>query len=166
MIGRRSLLKYAGLSLLSARCRARACAAGGRRHAKRRTIRCASRPAWSNWRPSHIVSTTLYNGQFPGPLLRVQGRAAGRRRYLQRYRHAGTGPLARADDPERRRWRRRGRHAVRAGARHAPDRLRAQAVGVSLLSHPCRRRRRSQPRHLHRPGRAGLHRAEEQSGRL
>ena len=31
----------------------------------------------------HIVSTTLYNGQFPGPLVRLNGRQKGRCRYLQ-----------------------------------------------------------------------------------
>ena len=50
--------------------------------------------------PDHIVSTTLYNGQFPGPLLRFKEGAAGRCRCLQRYRHAGAGALARANDPE------------------------------------------------------------------
>jgi FtsP/CotA-like multicopper oxidase with cupredoxin domain len=54
--------------------------------------------------PDHIVSTTLYNGQFPGPLLRFK---EGQRVVddLQRHRYPGTGSLARPDDPERRRWR-------------------------------------------------------------
>ena len=38
--------------------------------------------------PEHIVSTTLYNGQFPGPLLRFKEGAARLRRYAQRHRHA------------------------------------------------------------------------------
>ena len=32
----------------------------------------ASPTGWSNLRPDHIVSTKLYNGQFPGPLLRLK----------------------------------------------------------------------------------------------
>ena len=35
--------------------------------------------------PEHIVSTTLYNGQFPGPLVRLKEGKQGRSRYLQRY---------------------------------------------------------------------------------
>src|SRR5262249_47536984 len=56
--------------------------------------------------PEHIVSTTLYNGQFPG--------------------HAGTGPLARPDHPERGRWCSGRGHTLRAGTRDASDRLRTQ----------------------------------------
>ncbi len=69
----------------------------------------------------HLVSTTLYNGQFPGPLLRLQQGRRTSHRHLQRHRHTRARSLARADDPERCRRGRRGRLAVRAAARHAPD---------------------------------------------
>jgi hypothetical protein len=64
------------------------------------TLRIATGPVELS--SEHIVSTTLYNGQFPRPLIRLQ---EGKRfccRCLQRHRRAGTRPLARADDPERR----------------------------------------------------------------
>ena len=38
--------------------------------------------------PDHIVSTTLYNGQFSGPLLRFNEGQRVRCRYPQRYRYA------------------------------------------------------------------------------
>ena len=94
------------------------------------TTRCASPPAWSSWPRTHRLDDALQR-----PVSRtaaaLQGRPAGRRRRLQRHRHAGTGALARPDDPERRGRRGRGRHAVRAGARHAPHRIRAEARRAS-----------------------------------
>jgi FtsP/CotA-like multicopper oxidase with cupredoxin domain len=49
--------------------------------------------------PEHIVSTTLYNNKFPGPLLRFR---EGQRVVIDIYNDTDTpelGPLARADDP-------------------------------------------------------------------
>ncbi len=163
-IDRRSLLKAAGAaSLIGAAPRALGCRTRNQRkgglHAAHRHR--AGRAGAGPHRLDHALQRPV-----SGPAAALQGRTAGRRRYLQRHRHAGTGALARPDDSERRRRRRGGRHALRPGARHAPHRLRAEDRGLPLLSHACRGRRRSQPRHLHRPGGAGLHRAEEQSRRL
>ena len=75
--------------------------------------------------PDHIVSTTLYNGQFPGPLLRF---TEGRRVIVDIYNDTDTPELVHWHgqiDPQRCRRRGRGRHALHPGARHAPDRLHA-----------------------------------------
>ena len=116
--------------------------------------------------PEHIVSTTLYNGQFPGPLLRFK---EGQRVVVDI--HNDT------DTPELVHW--HGQMipsdvdgAAEEGTPFVPPHgmrrisFRAEARGISLLSHACRGRRRSEPRHLHGPGGAGLHRTEEQSRRL
>ena len=98
--------------------------------------------------PDHIVSTTLYNGQFPGPLLRPVP--------MHQLRRIGivvdidNDP----DDPERRRRRCRGRLAVCAGARDAADLVRAEAVRLPVLSHARRGRGRSEPVAL-TPARSG-----------
>ena len=114
--------------------------------------------------PEHIVSTTLYNGQFPGPLLRFkEGKRVGRR-CLQRHRHAGT--------------------VCTGTARFVPSDVDGAAEEGTPYIPPHGMRRiafvpkpagfrfyhthvvaggRSQSRHLHRPGRSGLHRAERTS---
>jgi FtsP/CotA-like multicopper oxidase with cupredoxin domain len=83
MIDRRSVLKYAGLlPLLRAARAVRAARAAG---AVPRLARAAGEAAHESadytvriatglveLAPDHIVSTTLYNGQFPGPLLRFK----------------------------------------------------------------------------------------------
>ena len=116
--------------------------------------------------PEHIVSTTLYNGQFPGPLLRFK---EGQRVTVDV--HNDT------DTPELVHWHGQmipsdvdgaAEEGTPSCARpwHAPHRVRPEAGRFPLLPHPRRRRRRSEPRHLHGTSRAGLHRAEERSGRL
>jgi FtsP/CotA-like multicopper oxidase with cupredoxin domain len=68
-IDRRSLLKVAALSPLVGPASRLARAAGGSINAKADySLRIAT--GLVELAPDHIVSTTLYNGQFPGPLLR------------------------------------------------------------------------------------------------
>jgi len=54
--------------------------------------------------PDRIISTTTYNGQFPGPTTALQRRAESPSRHLQRYRYAGAAALARPVPVRRRRW--------------------------------------------------------------
>jgi FtsP/CotA-like multicopper oxidase with cupredoxin domain len=69
MIDRRSLLKYAGLMPLMGAMPPLARAAGDAASEKADyTLRIGT--GLVELAPDHIVSTTLYNGQFPGPLLR------------------------------------------------------------------------------------------------
>ena len=70
-IDRRSLLKYAALAPF-ADFLPRLALAGGENTAERAdyTLRIAT--GLVELAPGHIVSTTLYNGQFPGPLLRFK----------------------------------------------------------------------------------------------
>ena len=69
-IDRRSLLKYAGFIPLLAALPREAFAADDAEKADY-TLRIAT-PGSSSFRSDHIVSTTLYNGQFPGPLVRLK----------------------------------------------------------------------------------------------
>jgi FtsP/CotA-like multicopper oxidase with cupredoxin domain len=69
MIDRRSLLKYAGLVPLIGALPREASAAGDAEKADY-TLRIAT--GLVELSPDHIVSTTLYNGQFPGPLIRLK----------------------------------------------------------------------------------------------
>lgn len=70
-IDRRSLLRYAGLAPLIAAAPPLARAAGeGAAEKPDYTLRIAT--GLVELSPEHIVSTTLYNGQFPGPLIRLQ----------------------------------------------------------------------------------------------
>jgi FtsP/CotA-like multicopper oxidase with cupredoxin domain len=66
MIGRRSLLKHAGYLPLASALPRRASAAEPANYA----LRIAT--GLVELAPDHIISTTLYNGQFPGPLLRFR----------------------------------------------------------------------------------------------
>ena len=112
--------------------------------------------------PTHIVSTTVYNDQFPGPLLRFK---EGQRVVIDV--HNDT------DTPELVHWH---------GQLVPSDVDGASEEGTPFVpAHGMRRvvfvprpagfrfyhthvfgRRGPQPRHLYGPGRAGLHRAEEQ----
>jgi hypothetical protein len=71
MIDRRSLLKYAGLMPLIGAV-PRLARAGGEEGAEKAdyTLRIAAGRV--ELAPGHVVPTTLYNGQFPGPLLRFK----------------------------------------------------------------------------------------------
>ena len=69
MIDRRSFLKYAGLvPLLGAAPRLAFAAAETASEKADYTLRIGT--GLVELAPDRIVSTTLYNGQFPGPLLR------------------------------------------------------------------------------------------------
>ena len=71
MIDRRSLLRYAGLAPLMGAVPRLAWAAGELTAEKADyTLRIGT--GLVELAPDHIVSTTLYNGQFPGPLLRFR----------------------------------------------------------------------------------------------
>ncbi len=70
-MGRRSILKLAGLSALAASLPRWACASGQEAsHTADYTLRIGT--GLIELAPDHIVSTALYNGQFPGPLLRLK----------------------------------------------------------------------------------------------
>ena len=164
-IDRRSLLKYAALApFVSAVAPIGRTAEEGANAKADYTLRI--RTGLVELSPEHIVSTTLYNGQFPGPLLRFK---EGQRVVVDV--HNDT------DTPELVHW--HGQMipsdvdgAAEEGTPFVPahgiaaDLIRAEAVRLSLLSHPRRGRRRPEPRHLHRSGRPGLHRTATQSGRL
>ena len=102
------------------------------------TTPCGLRTALSSSAPDHIVSTTLYNGQFPGPLLRFK---EGQRVVVDIHNDTDTPELVHwhgqliPSDVDGAAGR---RHAVRAAARHAPHRVRAQPGGFSLLPYACR----------------------------
>src|SRR6516225_1759835 len=145
MMDRRAFLRYAGLvPLIGARPRLAFGVDETTAEKADYTLRIGT--GLVELAPDHIVSTTLYNGQFPGPLLRPVP--------MHQLRRIGivvdidNDP----DDPERRRRRCRGRLAVCAGARDAADLVRAEAVRLPVLSHARRGRGRSEPWHLHRPG--------------
>src|SRR6516162_6740134 len=70
MIDRRSLLKYAGLVPFILTEPRLASAADEATEKAGYTLRIAT--GLVELAPQHIVSTTLYNGQFPGPLLRLE----------------------------------------------------------------------------------------------
>jgi FtsP/CotA-like multicopper oxidase with cupredoxin domain len=71
MIDRRSLLKHAGLvSLMGAMPRFARGAVEAAAEKADYTLRIGT--GLVELAPDHIVSTTLYNGQFPGPLLRFK----------------------------------------------------------------------------------------------
>ena len=84
--------------------------------------------------PDRIISTTTYNGQFPGPLIRLK---EGQRVIVDihnGYRLTGTAALARSDRSGRCRWSQRGGHALHPGAWDAPHRIDAEANGLPFLS--------------------------------
>jgi FtsP/CotA-like multicopper oxidase with cupredoxin domain len=74
--------------------------------------------------PDHIVSTTLYNGQFPGPLIRFK---EGQRAVVDIYNDTDVPELVHGG----------GRHALRACAGIPADQLCPKTRRLPLLSHPC-----------------------------
>ena len=110
--------------------------------------------------PDRIISTTTYNGQFPGPLLRFK---EGQQVVVDI--HNDT------DTPEQLHWhgqtvaggcgrRLRGGNAVHSGPWHAPHRFTPGPAGLRFYHTPSDARRRSVRRAIWRTGRHGLHRAE------
>jgi FtsP/CotA-like multicopper oxidase with cupredoxin domain len=82
MVDRRSVFKYAGLvSFLGAVPRLATAADEVVAERADYTLRIGA--GLVELSPDHIVSTPLYNGQFPGPLLRLKEGAAGGCRYPQ-----------------------------------------------------------------------------------
>ena len=114
--------------------------------------------------PDHIVSTTVYNGQFPGPLIRFK---EGQRVVVDI--HNDT------DMPELVHWHGQmipsdvdgaaEEGTPSSGTWHAAHRFIPSPAGFRFYHTQCCRRR-PQPRHLYRPGGARLHRAQERSRRL
>ena len=116
--------------------------------------------------PNRIISTTTYNGQFPGPLLRFK---------------EGT-PVTidihnQTDTPEQLHW--HGQFlptdvdgAAEEGTPFIPAHgsrritVRPEAVRVSLLPYPRPRGGQFERGTVHRPGRSGVYRAEEQPRQL
>jgi FtsP/CotA-like multicopper oxidase with cupredoxin domain len=89
MIGRRSLLRYAGVvPLLGAAPRLALAADEAAEEKSDYTLRIAT--GLVELAPDHVVSTTLYNGQFPGPLLRLK---EGRRVVVDIYNDTDTPEL-------------------------------------------------------------------------
>ena len=86
-VDRRSLLKYSAALPLASMAGGIARAADTAESSERAdyTLRIAT--GLVELSPEHIVSTTLYNGQFPGPLMRLTEGKTGRCRYRQRHRH-------------------------------------------------------------------------------
>ena len=79
MIDRRSLLKYAGLLPLMG-VAPRLARADDQVTTEKPDYTLRIGTGLVELAPDHIVSTALYNGEFPGPLLRFkEGQRAGRR---------------------------------------------------------------------------------------
>ena len=152
---RRSFLKYSGLASLTGAVAGFTRAAGQPAPEKADyTLRIGT--GLVELGPEHIVSTTLYNGQFPGPLLRFK---EGQRVVVDIYNDTDTPELVHWHGQIIQRCRRGGggRIAVHTCASNAPDCVYAEALWFPLLSHPRCRRSRPESRHLHRAGRGGLH---------
>ncbi|MGA7324867.1 MAG: multicopper oxidase domain-containing protein [Rhodomicrobium sp.] len=161
-INRRTLLKAAGTaSLLGALPRALRAAGPQTAEKADYTLRIAT--GLVELGPEHIVSTTLYNGQFPGPLLRLK---EGRRVTIDIYNDTDEPELVHphgliipidadgaAEEGSPRAW-------------HAPHLFCAEAFRISVLSHACGAGKQSKPGHLYRPGRPYLYQAQGQSRRL
>ena len=165
MIDRRAFLKYAGLvSFIGAVPRLALAADEVIAEKADYTLRIGT--GLVELAPDHIVSTTLYNGQFPGPLLRLK---EGQQVVVDI--HNDT------DTPELVHWHGQMIPSDVDGASeegspfvpaHGMRRISfvPKPSRLPLLPYACRGRRRPKPRHLHGPGRAGLHRTEEQPRRL
>jgi FtsP/CotA-like multicopper oxidase with cupredoxin domain len=115
--------------------------------------------------PDRIISTTIYNGQFPGPLLRFK---EGQQVVVDIHNDTDTpeqlhwhGQAIPVDGG----WRFRRGNALYSSAWHPPHKLYARAGGTAFLSHASHARRRSVRRPIRRTGRHGLHRAETEPGR-
>ena len=125
------------------------------------TIRIQSSPI--EIAPKRILSTTTYNGQFPGPLLRFK---EGQRVTID--------IVNDTDTPEQLHWHgqkvadgcgRRGgrRHAVDSCAWRRRITFTPQSVGPAVLSHAQSSGRRFVRRTIQRAGWAGVHRTEGES---
>ncbi len=131
MIDRRSLLAYGAMLPLVGSGSSAALAdeqAAGDQEKADYTLRIAT--GLAELAPDHIVSTTLYNGQFPGPLLRFK---EGQRTVVDVYNDTDT--------PELVHWHGQMIPSEVDGAaeegtpyipppRHAPDRFRTEAIGI------------------------------------
>ena len=105
--------------------------------------------------PQQIVSTTLYNAQFPGPLLHVK---EGKPVTVDVHNDTDTPELvhwhglmvpSEVDGTAK-------KVALSPASRHATDHVRAEAVGLPLLPFPHHATPRSHARGLLRPGRPAL----------
>ena len=164
-VDRRSLLKHAAmLSVMSALPRLARAADEAPAEKADYTLRINT--GLVELSPEHIVSTTLYNGQFPGPLVRLR---EGQRVVVDI--HNDT------DRPELVHWHGQFIPSDVDGASeegtpfilpHSTSRIAfvPETLGFPLLPYPRRSQERSEPRHLQRPGGSGLHRACAQSRRL
>jgi Multicopper oxidase len=143
MIDRRSLLKYAGLVPLTS-IAPRLARAAYQATAEKADYTLRIGTDLVELAPDHIVSTTLYNGEFPGPLLRFK---EGQRVVVDIYNDTDTpelvhwhGQMIPSDvdgtAEEGSPW----GLTLRAATRDAPDRSRAQTLGLPLLPHACRGR--------------------------
>jgi Multicopper oxidase len=164
MIDRRSFLKYAGLvSIIGAATRL---ALADEVAAEKADYTLRIGTGLVELAPDHIVSTALYNGQFPGPLLRFK---EGQQVIVDIYNDTDT--------PELVHW--HGQMipsdvdgASEEGSPFVPAHRRRRISFVpkpfrlSILPYACRGRGRPEPRHVHGSGRAGLHRTEDQPRRL
>ena len=132
---------------------------------QRRLHHSHRRPGWSSWRPIASFPPRLYNGQFPGPLLRLK---EGQRVVVDI--HNDT------DTPEQLHW-----HGqivpvdVDGAAEEGTPFIPAHGMrriaftpgpaGLRFYHTHLVRRRRSDARAVQRPGRPGVHRAEARAGR-
>lgn len=162
MIDRRCFLKYAGLVPLigAAPCLAFAADETPAEKAADYTLRIGT--GLVELAPDHIVSTTLYNGHFPGPMLR-----------FKEGQPVTVDVLNDTDTPELVHW--HGQMipsdvdgAAEEGTPFVPSHGMRR---ISFVPKPSGFRFYHthvvaggdlKPRHLHGPGRANLHRAEEQ----
>jgi hypothetical protein len=134
-IDRRCMLKSAGLvPLLGAETDLSLAAAQTPASKPDYTIRIAT--GFAELSPDHLVSTTLYNSQFPGPLIRFGG---GQRVVVDIRNDTDTPEIGHwhwPDDSERRRWLSRTRNAFCPRAKRASHFVRAEAGRLSLLPYP------------------------------
>ena len=116
--------------------------------------------------PNRIVSGIVYNGQFPGPLLRFkegrQLRWIFSTTLIRRSSCTGTGSSSRSGC---RRCGGRG-HAVHSSAWREADHIYAAPVGISVLSHAQSSGSKSGGGTVWRPSWASLYRAGERTGQV
>jgi FtsP/CotA-like multicopper oxidase with cupredoxin domain len=159
MIDRRDFLKLGSFSLLTAAApRLRTVYAQESAKADY-TIEVAN--GLAELGPDQITSTTLYNGQFPGPLLR-----------FKEGRPVTVDIVNKTDHPELLHWHGQKIPSDVDGAEEEGSRVVAPSTTLretftsspwfSLLPYACACRRRSEPRPIFRPGWPGLYRAEGQ----
>ena len=112
--------------------------------------------------PDRIISTTVYNGQFPGPLLRFKEGKPVIDRHSQRHGHAGAIALARADR-SRPTWmapRRKARRSFRRTATAASRSRQGRRVFAST-TRTCAGGCRSDDGTVQRASRPGVHRTRK-----